>query len=480
MYGFEDLPGSNNLTLTNGTGTLDTVGKVEGAAQLQIAANGVSTAPIATKTGTGVFTGDPNDMGVIALLVDYGDDAEFQSCTGVDKRFGRSGSYVTTSGITVNSVNESNLGRRWETFHVSEASNIVALGSGQFDFRAQLSHVAPYCETVKVDALVRQAAGRPSLILAIDDARVDLVRANDGFLALAAQHCPPLAKHIIAFPPMALLGDTATRMTGSDLQYAKQMGCNIGLNLTPDDLSLTSYATMAAVMSAYTSQFAMLAALGLDGPDMYDTCASNGSLRTPGTKVQKSSVTTDGSSTVLMADTSGIVVGMKAAGAKEMARDRTVVTVNDNVSVVLSGTVPAGITFMSFTDVSGEHHTGKLAPAAQAAGVRSIRQTNSGLIPTRGGIGSRRWAMPALSLSSATAASIIAQVELAILRGCTLYIYGHLLDELLSSGLAMKVSEFIILLQYLYAKYLSGDLVFVTPRELGERDGWDISWPLAA
>lgn len=479
MYGFDDAPGTNNLVISNSTGVLDTVGHLEGTGQLQLAANGGTTAPTATKTGAGVFNGNPADMGVISLLVDYGDDPEFQTATGVDKRFGRSGSYVTTAGITTASANESVVGKRWESFHVSEAANILALGSGQFDFRAQLSHVAPYCEKIKVDALVRNSAGRPTFIQTMDDARIDQIRPTDGFVSLAEQHCPPLVPHLTSFVPTAVLGDSGTRMNGADLQSLKSKGVHIGLNLTPDDQPITSYADMPAVIAAYQSQFATLVSLGLDSPDQFHVCASNGSLRSAGTKVQKSGLSLNGTATIPMADTTGVVVGMKVGGFNVPA-GTVVSSVNANTSVIVNNPIPAGATLLSFTVVSGPFHTNKLAVAATTAGIKSIRQTNSGLIPTRGGIGNRAMAMPALSYSLATAASIIAQIELAILRGAALYTYGHLLDEALSSGLAMKTSEYVILLQYLFSKYMAGLIVFATPEELGQRDGYGVHYPLAA
>lgn len=477
MYGYSDAPGTNNLVVSNGTGTVDTSGHLEGSGQLQLKASG-SSAPLATKTGGGVFTGDPADMGTISMLIDYGDDPEYMNCTGVDKRFGRAGTYYTTSGITVNSKTVATYGKRWESFHISEASNLVALGSGQFDLRTQLSHVAPYAETVKVDAVVRSSQGRPRLLMGQDDARIDLVRPTDGIIALVAEHCPPLLKHLMAFPPMALLGDTPTRMVGADLQYAFSRGVRFAPNLTPDDAAAPSYASAEAVAAAFTGQFPAMSALGILTEDRWHTVASNGSLRTPGTTTTKT-VTTSGTAVVACADTSTVAVGWKAAGIG-VPLVRTVVAIDPNVSVTLSGTVPAGITSMSFTDTSGPFHNCKLYPVVAAAGVQTIRQTNSAIVPTRGGLGSYAQAFPALSASGLTAAAAIVQLDLAILRGGALEIYIHTLNEALASGLDMKPSELVILLQYCHAKYLAGLLTFASRRELVARDGLDVHWPMAA
>lgn len=477
MYGYSDAPGSNNLVVANGTGTVDTAGHLEGSGQLQLKATG-SSAPSATKTGSGVFAGNPEDMGTISLLIDYGDDPEYMSVTGVDKRLGRGGSYLTTAGITTTTNSNLTSGRRWENFHISEAANVVALGAGQFDLRAQLSHVAPYAETVKIDAAVRNSQGRPTFLLGQDDARVDLVRPSDGIIALVKQHCRPLLKHIMAFPPMGLLGDTPTRMVGADLQYAHSEGVKICLNLTPDDNPITSYADPAAVVSAWQSQFPMLAALGLETDNKFEVVASNGALRAAGASVTKT-ITANGSATVTLTDTSGVANGQKAAGIG-VPSGTTVISFVANTSITFSQNIPSTTTSISVTTTSGAFHTGKLWPVASAAGVKTIRQTNAGIVPTRGGIGSRCQAFPALSGSGLTAAAAIAQIDIAILRGNAIEVYLHTLNEALSSGLDMKPSELVLLLQYLHAKYLSGLIVFASRKELGERDGYDAHWPMAA
>jgi hypothetical protein len=464
----------------NGTATLVAAAAGdEGTGKIALKQNGTSNA--VSTVVTNVFNGDLSTAGTIALLVDYGQDTDSQTCTGVDKRLGRSGTYQTQSGISNRSANKSTVGKRWEVMQASELANAIGIGAGQYDIRFQTSQVAAYARSPTIDALVRNADGPPIFMLRMDDARIDQVRSTDGIVSLAEQHCPELVPFMVSYVPVSTLGDSGTRMVQADLLNLKSRGVKIASNLTPDDNPITAYADTAAVMAAFQSQLATLTSMGLGGPDLYDTVASNGSFRTPGAEVQKTGLTTTvGSAVVPMSVTSDVAVG-DVAIAVGLAAGTVVSAIDPGVSVTLSNPVTVASAFMTFIKTDGPFHTNKLKVAAAAVGIKSILSTNGGHIYVRGGLAEPdAYQLPFYSGSLATAASVIAIIDQAILRGCAMGFYLHVLDELLSSGLAMKPSEWVLVLQYLRAKYLAALIRFGTVRTIRETYGEGARWPLAA
>jgi len=473
MESFDSATPTTYFTPSNGAIlSQDTVNKVEGVAALKIGPNnGQSASPAAARAS--VFNGDPNTMGTIAMRVDYGNDAEYRTSTGVNKTFGRSGSYPgTQAGITTTTASVATEGDRWECFHVSEVPGLTSMTAGQIDFRASTSHATPYCETLTIDSLCRNAGGRPTLILTGDDSRRDILTY---LIPMLQVKCPPLVEELTTYVCTGLVGNPDNRLTWDENRYIGTLGVARSLNGTPDDVSMTAgVASPTAWVDIYN---AMKTKMGVEGcavaADMAQICYPFGNTRTPGTTIQGGATTrTVGQPTVTPAVVAGITVGMKVAGAGvPMTPPTTVVDVTGSV-VTLSANITFGTNEpMSFTNVSGAWHTGKPWPIMRAAGVQTGRQTNPGLFYSRGGIGAYAQAMPALSFSQITAAEVITNLELCILRGCNLMAYFHTFVASNPGTLDMLMSEMELLADYLYAKWQANVLDFCTPAQLVARDG---------
>jgi len=457
LQGFESLTG-----FSAGNGALlsiDTTRKVQGDGSLAIGCPGASSAPHATTTSF-LPSVTPSSLGVVAIYRDGGDDPEYQNATGVDVRFGRGGTYYTQAGVTNATLNEANVGGRWDSFHISEVASVNSLPEGQLDLRLQTSHVAPYAQTIRTDALLANAAGRPTVILTFDD-----IRPTQYTTIFAAMQSRGLKGTL--YVPTALIG-AADRLTLAQIKELYAAGWDTALGGTPDDNPMTGKASVASVIADYQAMQAYMTSEGLTRA-IDHFCYPNGSTRTPGTKIQSSAVTTNGSAVATMASTTGILAGMKAAGY-QVPVGTTVVSVDSGTQVTLSGNVPTQTKPMSFTDTSGEFHTGKLQSALRAAGVKSGRMTTNGTFYSRYGIADRGRLLPGNSGSAATLSSLQPYVDQCLLRGNTGIFYFHEVKNPTVSGLDMLTTEFEALLDYLVTKRDAGELDVLTISQWWARD----------
>jgi peptidoglycan/xylan/chitin deacetylase (PgdA/CDA1 family) len=447
-------------------GLLSIVDGVEGAGQLQIAAPGASSAPHATKA-TWITDTDPAELGVIAVYREFDADPEYQTCTGIDVRLGRGGTYYTQAGVTVPAINESGTGGRWDSFHISEAPTVAALGAGALSLRAQTAHVAPYCQSPKIDALLSNAKGVPTVILTFDDIRP--TQYSTVFPLMQAR-----GFRGTLYIPTGLIG-AADRLTLAQIQEMYSAGWDAALDGTADDTPMTGKPTVAGVVAEMESMRDYLASEGMTrGAEHF--CYPNGSTRTPGTKVQVASVTSDGGPVVTMASTTGVLAGYKAAGY-QVPVGTTVVSVDSGTQLTLSANVPTQTKPMSFTNVSGEFHTGKLQSALKAAGFKTGRMTNNGTLYSRYGVADRGLLLPGNSGSAATASSLQTWVDQAKLRGNTAMFYFHDIKNPTVSGLDMLTTEFVAFLDALKTAQDAGELRVMTASQWWARDCADPATP---
>jgi hypothetical protein len=215
---------------------------------------------------------------------------------------------------------------------------------------------------------------------------------------------------------------------------------------------MTTRADPAACVTEIQAMQAWLVSNGINPRAKDHICYPNGTRLVAGTEVQVASATANGTTVVTMASTTGIVAGMQATGNPAAVQSQTfVVSVDSGTQITLDKTVVTGTRTMKFTNVSGAFHTGKLAAALSAAGIKSARGVNNGVSYTRYGPGyGRALNMPGNSGSAGVAATLLTYADQAILRGSTAIFYFHAVTDA-GGGLNITVAEFTAFLDGLVA-----------------------------
>lgn len=415
----EGYNATTGFTFNNGTGALDTVNKVEGAGAIKIQQ---------TTTGVGarldkVFAAPvaAADMGVIAYYVAITET--WGTFNMVQTQFGNG---TTLSAPTVN-VAQQTFGTGfwdegyWKAFHVSEEASIGALSGNVTNIRQTFTGNAPACARVSSDAMYRNAAGRPTLIITFDD-------AIDSTNTVALPSMAPYGMRGTCYPPTANLSTVdGTHQSLAQLQELYAAGWDIGVDGTTDDAQMTTHGTVAAAITNINVNRDFLIANGM--PRAADhLCYPNGVYAVGGTRVQVAAATANGTTTVTFsAAATGLVAGMAAIGLNVAAGTTVVSVAGDLLSAVLSSTVVAQTKAMMFEDQSGEFMWPKLPAALAAAGYKTARTTQGQSQPmyTRFGLGTKALTLPAGSGASATYAGLKAYVDMTILRGATGILYFH-------------------------------------------------------
>lgn len=465
LEGFGDLTG---FTASGGNAlTVDTVNKIQGVGSLVLSDNGTTGSPEATKLN--VITADPSTFGVVAAYFDAGSDPEYMNNT--QHTFAltnAAGGALTQNTVTNKTVNNSILGGDWLAYNVSEVSSLMTGGSRALGVKVITGAVAPFAGTTRVDAAVRNAKGHPTVLLTFDDARPPQFTTGKSILD---------ASNLKAsfYLPTDLMGEV-DRLSWANARQLSGEGHDMALDGHPRDVSMTGEPDLATTMSRFMSQRDALVAQGISLRAWRHTCYPNGAIRAAATPIVKT-VTTDGTTTVLMSDTSSLATGMRAAGAANtdrVANGVTIVSINANVSVELSAVVPSGITSMSFTITSNQFHTGKIQTALQNVGVRSARQTNSGTFYSRFNPGYRPIIAPGVATTEALVSGswdlsvLMAYVNQCELRGNTVIFYTHAFDT--SSGLNTDATFYSQFCQALKARQDAGALDVLTLSQWDARD----------
>jgi Polysaccharide deacetylase. len=464
LEGFESKTGFTDL---NGTTVIDATAPVQGSGLLKF--NGTAAGlPNATKTN--IASLDPATMGVVAVYTKLGTDYDAQTCTGVDTRFGRSGTYQTVSEVTgPKSVSSPTTfvatGGFWHSFNIADVPALTALGAGQLDVRMNPSSTTPHASTPSVDCLVRNAGGRPTAILTFDDAR-------PGQLTIGLPVMQERGLVGSLYIPTAVIGQ-ANRHSWADLRTFEAAGWDVALDGTNDDSVMTTRANPAACVSELLAMHAALDANGIVGAGRWHLCYPNGVFMASAMPVIPSAVTGNTTTTVSMASTAGIAAGMRVIGLNVPA-GTVVSSVPDSTTVILSNPVPAQTTAMKFVDASGPFHGNKLIDALKAAGFKSGRTTTAGgpvdCFHSRFGIGDRGLLLPGRGFTSQTSANMIAWVDKIIANQMTGMCYMH---DILPGGGSINVStaDFTAFMDYLKGRVDAGVLDVLTLSQWWARDG---------
>lgn len=461
----ESFDAAEQFTASGGaTLTQDTVNKVQGAGSLLITADGTQPA-IATKFN--VANTDPVALEVIAVYTDNGNDPEYQTTTSVDVRLGRGGTYYGLTGVSNPSISDLNLGGFWNSYNVTDAGSLGTKGIGQIDLRITQNNTAPRCGTTRVDALYTNAAGIPTVVWTFDDLMIG--QYNVAFPLWQSLGL----KGTLYVAPSFLASGPPSHLTLPQVQEMYAAGWDMGCDGTWDDSNMTAHATAADAISDISNVRQFLIDNGM--PRAQDhLCYPFGACRVPGTKVQISGVTSDGTNVITVASTSGIVNGMRAAGILvPRSPATTVVSINNATQVTLSAAIPPGTSDMSFTDTSGEFHTGKLPAALRVAGFKTGRLTVTGQRFTRFGFADQGLIFPSNSTNSTSfpnLAAFQARIDLIEKRGQTIMFYSHDIFPG-GSGLHTDQNLFTQFSNELAFRAAAGRIQVLTISELWARDG---------
>lgn len=410
--------------------SLDTTTKIQGVASIEADNGGVATSGSTYLQKTNVYNGLPADLDTVGCAVILEAEPEFQTLSNIELRFGRGGTYYSQAGITQRTMSRRKKGTAWISYPVAQVPALAALGSGQFDFRLFPNQsTAPYCARPRVDAVAARIGGVPTIGPTFDDGRKSII--TDIFPIMQARGLVGTF-----YCPTKLIGGTIGGepcMDWDDVRTLLAAGWSIAIDLTDDDNYVgqagSAWLTLAAVVANFPVQWQRLADQGVASDAMYHACAPNGTLDTTPTYVNLTGAVSDGSDIVTVSSIAGLSVGMRGAGFL-VTRGTTILEVGAT-TIRLSASVPAGTSNMSFADFSGEFATGKPRDAYQAAGLRTLRQTNPGHIHTRFGFGANAMDMLGNSMSATIAgeaadtATVISYNDLAVNNKDTVITYAH-------------------------------------------------------
>ena len=436
-----------------GTLSIDTTSKVQGSGMLTVTGGGVSgSAPIAAKTGIGTY--NPATFGTVACYIHTKSEAQTSA---MYISFGI-GAAWDSAQIQTNFGNRL-MGGMWHAFNVSEVPSIAALGSGGLNLRARFTQNAPWNNKIGFDSVIANAAGRPTVVIAFDD-------AEDTVFDIAEPYMSDLGLKGTCYIPPNLLG-AYNKLTLEEIKslYAKNwdMACD-----SPSDQPYSDFGTVPSAVAAAQSVQAWLVNNGM--PRAKDHMCYPGPYTEPvPTPVQIAALTGSGSTTVTCASTTGIFAGMNIYGFG-IADNATVISNDSATQLTLSSVVPVQTSAAMCIDRSGTWYPGKLQAGLSGAGFKTGRNSFGVSMYTRFGFGSQAMALPGTGVTGMTLAQMKARVDEAILRGTTVVFYFHRITEA-GGSINVSTANFTGLMDYIAENKNANVLDALTISELWARDG---------
>lgn len=384
---------------------------------------------------------DISQMGKVAFMAHLDDDYDWQSASSVafaTRLLGTGSIYnlATETGTNPGPLLVTKTGRHWISGSIANADPAVqgaATGNHQLRFRVGTA-AGPKVGSVAFDAAYRNITGKSLVTFSWDDGRIDartIAQPIMGPLGLVGD---------LALPTSLIGTGQPLNMNWDDVAFMKNAGWGISVDGTPLDTRMTDEPSIAAVLSGLNSQNADLVARGFEASKSF--VYPNGSWKSDGTRVEKTSVTANGTTTLTMTDTTGIVAGMRIVmfGASRTVR---VASVTNGTTIVATESIPSITVAASFVDDSGPFHGNKLQKALLAAGWVTGRTTNLGSWFTQYGLAPDQNIMhPGNSTTGKTSAELQAIVNAAIAKGDDVDLYFHFVGSSSGSGLTLPESEF--------------------------------------
>lgn len=404
--------------------TLDTGNKVQGTASVAYSIS-PDTGAGGNTTKTGYPAYSAAGFNTIALMSDLGFDPELHQ-GGIGMRLGMTGvNYPSTASVGTfpdfgGTEGDYILGKIWKFTHTDDLAASGLVDGTSLGVRLLTASIAPAASNVsRVDCLMANAKGRPTIVLTFDDGR------NGPHEQLAYMQARNI-KGTLYLPWENIGTNSSSFLTLERLAEMKALDWDMQLDGTGNDSAITTrHATVAAAVSHLAEGKAWLLANGLNA-DARHFCYPNGLHRLAGTRIQVASVTRTAASPVMtMTSTTGITVGMRAVGFG-VPLTATVLTVDSATQVTLTQNVTSSNTrAMSFTDTSGAFHTGKLQAGLRSAGWLTGRTTMGGPIYSRYGIGDQGLILPGHTTTDAVIGGAQAHIDQVVKYGATKVMYIH-------------------------------------------------------
>lgn len=467
----EAFESTTGWSAPSGTLLSDTVGKVQGNAALRFQGNGVSGTNIITNKTLGAPV-TPGSLGVVARHIRKNTPrGNFNIAT----VFGNGSNSFANP---LNGVNSLSLGSDlapggyWSAFHESEDPMIAGLGTiTQVRVRTN-TQAAPYLNDGTIDALYANAKGRPTFVIGFDD-------GEDSAYDVALPYMSARGMVGTVYIPTSYIG-VSDSLTWNEVRALRDAGWGICLDGMPDDSRMTDQASVAAVVSAITSQWSVLTAQGLASDDMYHFCYPFGTSHVTPAEVQLAAVTGNGTTTVNFGAAAAVTNGMNFYGAG--VPDGTTVVSGGGASVTsvtLSNPVPAQTKAAQAIDLSGPFTFGKLPAALKAAGFKSGRITGGFTYFSRFGFSDMALETPAYGFTNTPFTAIKALIDRTVLRGETMEFYIHRIEadpvggwteSTQNSTINTHQSFFYALVDYINSYVQAGLAVVLTKPQLYNRD----------
>lgn len=448
----EAFDSTTNLRVGNGA-MANTTPVVQGSGSVELTGNGANNS-VNVFRNTGQML-DLATVGTISMALDFGSDSLLQ-----DGDYGGPGLNVATSNASwdqgnggsvidastgSNPINSNMVGRRWMSYNIAEYNNLPAPGYAVPSARVGWKSGSAYAGKVKCDALVRNSGGRATIVLSADDGMITQYTAlYPAFRDRGLNFTLFPARDNIA---KGDAGNSANFMTTAMLNEMYASGLvDIGVD-TYDDAPLTGDTDIAAALQhADTSRQWVLSKGWTRAPN--HMCYPNGSADLSSRKTI-TDFKADGTAIITMASTTGLTAGMDVAGlGVPTSSGVKIVSVDSATQVTLNQNLATGTYRVNCAVTSAPFFGAKLAQALTGAGWLTGRTTSPKLVVDRFGITSdEAMTLTSQSMSNQTFADTKKYIDLAVKRGCMLYLYGH--SWTATGGLNYSPSEMILLADYL-------------------------------
>ncbi len=460
----------SNYTASNVTLSIDSSAK-QGSGSLKIDRTGTGTV-LATRTANFTIDGstsiDPSTLGLIYLGTFVEPQSEQQNPVSYPQ-FSRAGSFVgLVQDVDTQNINsnpnpaDQALGWHPHTFNVSEHSGLSTPGAGTLSARYRSF------PTVRHDALMARAGGRPTVCLSFDD-------CFDTTATIALPYMAARGLRGTSYTVPLNVGNT-NRLSKAMMGQLRAAGWDLACNFTNDDAPITNRSDPATAATEAAGVRQWLVDNGFDNPGKNHGCYSNGTWATFGTKVTLASLTADGSNVVTVPSTDSANIGFTLAGSA-IPTSTTITAIVDSTHYQVSQNVPTRAALAAvLIDKRGPFYNGKMQAALAAQGFLTGRTTlyspSQGHFHSRFGI-DQALTLPACSTSmgsGVTVNQLIAQYEKAKLRQATIIYYIHDI-AMTASAIGMTTAGFQQFMDYLAADVAAGVADNLTISEIHARDG---------
>lgn len=410
---------------------------------------------------------DPATLDTFGFYARLDDDFDWQNWAGLTLNILLNGTGTIYAGPTKSTLSNAYTGGVWITGNVSQMNALVAAaGMGSHQFRVSGTSASAGAGDVTLDASYCAIGGKAGVLLTFDDAKIsqrtvaaEIMAAN----GLVGEALIPAGK--IEEGGLDVMSWAQTH------ELETLYGWNIQSGATLNDTALTNLGTVEAAVAAMAANKAALEAQGFRGINAF--CYPFGSVRTNGTRIEKTGITTTAGSPIIpMASTTGITVAMRAVmfGVSRSAR---VLSVEPNVSVTLNENVTTAIASKNaaFVDDSGAFHGRKLTDALRAAGWKWGRTTEAGrdMFCQYGISPDQAIQYPSNPTTGLTLASFQASVNAAKASKSLVAFYFHNIAD--SGGSATSVAVFTDCMNWLKTEVDADFVENVTTKSLDAKYG---------